>query len=396
MRPSAALVVVGAVVFIAGIAAALGYVPGLSVAQPCQSLSGCTSQPSLLAEPLGVSAVGTYANVTVSGSGYLLAGSASVSLSAAGAIVASVSAPLKASTVAGDSSFAVAIPYRFAGPGTYEMFAVVSASTLGTPAKTLTAQTPYLNLTVSGSSGSLTPSFTYAAGANPLQVCFTDTSSPAALVTGTAWTFGDGTAGSGSPACHLYTQAGSYVVTMNATTGTTMATLSRTVSVSAPPQTLQVEPNFGWVAKGLTLTFTDATAVENGSEVSVAWAFGDGGYGVGSPATHAYPAYGSYSVTESVLARATGSQVSRSFSVTLAVDVPSPTCSSCGHNGTSNTTTAPAIPALDLGVGLLLGLGLGLMVAGLPFPVVVRVAGPLVLVAAFAGWGVLAGGLKPF
>ncbi len=130
----------------------------------------------------------------------------------------------------------------------------------------------------------------------------------AAGVTGPCtWDFGDGTTGTGNPATHTYSEAGTYTVSGTcSTTFSVPVTVGTAAALPGGPVVAAVTPAFAsfilaqvgttpavsYTTSGLAATFT-ATGVAEGCT----WNFGDGASGSGNPVTHAYAAAGSYTAT---------------------------------------------------------------------------------------------------
>jgi PKD repeat protein len=114
-----------------------------------------------------------------------------------------------------------------------------------------------------------------------------------------AWTFGDGTTGTGATPHHGYAAAGTYPVTLTVTDNggaTAIATGSVTV-VDAPPPTAF----FVFGVDHLTASFDASGSGDvDGTITSYAWNFGDGTTGTGEAPQHTYAATGSYTVTLNV------------------------------------------------------------------------------------------------
>src|SRR3989449_340816 len=108
------------------------------------------------------------------------------------------------------------------------------------------------------------------------------------------WTFGDGSSGSGAPATHAYTAAGSYQATVTATDGNGgTASSFRSVTISDISVTANVSPTSGDATT--IFTFTASASGGSGAPYSFSWTYGDRTTGTGSPVTHSYTAGGSYS-----------------------------------------------------------------------------------------------------
>lgn len=124
-------------------------------------------------------------------------------------------------------------------------------------------------------------------------------------VVGHAWDFGDGVvATSEDPGGHTYVSLGSFTVSYQVTDdqGATSAVQTRTVTVAAPnvPPLAQItSPVVGTTAfVGDPIDFEGTSSDPDGSIVSHAWDFGDGGVAsVEDPGAYSYNAPGSYVVT---------------------------------------------------------------------------------------------------
>jgi PKD repeat protein len=113
-----------------------------------------------------------------------------------------------------------------------------------------------------------------------------------------AWTFGDGSGGSGATTSHRYAAAGTYVVTLTVFDNTGQQTVaSRTLTL------VNVAPIAAFTAAcgSLTCTFNGtASSDSDGAIAAYSWAFGDGTTGFGAIVTHAYTTSGTYNVTLTV------------------------------------------------------------------------------------------------
>lgn len=141
----------------------------------------------------------------------------------------------------------------------------------------------------------------------PAEVClgttvnFTDQSTAAnSSITQWQWNFGDNGTSTQQNPTHNYAAAGTYTVTLTATSaiGCVSTVATKTVIVNALP-VADFNPSLpNCVTKDIT--FTDASTSVNGAVVKWTWDLGDGSQQVltnNTPFTHAYAATGTYAVT---------------------------------------------------------------------------------------------------
>ena len=116
-----------------------------------------------------------------------------------------------------------------------------------------------------------------------------------------AWTFGDGSNGTGASPTHAFSSPGTYPVSVVITdghggsvNGSTMVTVT-----IAPPPVFTSQPFAAPSPAGVgqTVTFTAAASSANPGALTYAWNFGDGANGAGDSVTQAYAADGMYNVT---------------------------------------------------------------------------------------------------
>ena len=119
-----------------------------------------------------------------------------------------------------------------------------------------------------------------------------------------AWSFGDGSDGSGVKPAHVYAAAGTDTVTLIVTDarGGSSAPARTTVTISAnqPPVAVAGGPYSGAGANTIRFDGSGSYDPDNNLPLSYAWTFGDGGAGTGATPTHVYVAAGTYSVKLSV------------------------------------------------------------------------------------------------
>jgi PKD repeat protein len=119
-----------------------------------------------------------------------------------------------------------------------------------------------------------------------------------------AWSFGDGTTGTGRTTTHAYASANNYNATLTVTNDRGVSasiTQAVTVGTSALPTPIF---NFSPAAPGIgeTVFFnaSASTAAPGRTIASHRWAFGDGGSATGSAVSHVYQTAGTYVVTLTV------------------------------------------------------------------------------------------------
>jgi gliding motility-associated-like protein len=124
---------------------------------------------------------------------------------------------------------------------------------------------------------------------------FTDiTVVPNSFVSQWNWNFGDGTTSTAQSPTHIYTNSGTYNVTLIAT-APAGCTDTVTLPVTVPPG---IVASFGYnQGCGLTKTFTDMSTIgAPGQIVSWNWSFGDGASSTIQNPTHTYATPGVYNV----------------------------------------------------------------------------------------------------
>jgi PKD repeat protein len=137
-----------------------------------------------------------------------------------------------------------------------------------------------------------------------------------------AWTFGDGASATGVSPSHSYATAGSYIVTLTVTdnAGAT-ATASITVTVANRPPVAAAGPNQSVPTQAPVLFNGSGSSDPDGTIVSYAWTFGDGGSASGVSVSHAYASAGNYTATLTVTDNS-GATASASATITVTNPVP--------------------------------------------------------------------------
>jgi PKD repeat protein len=117
-----------------------------------------------------------------------------------------------------------------------------------------------------------------------------------------AWSFGDGSTGTGVTATRTYAAAGTYLVTLTVTDNRG-ATSTATRMVSVAPVVPNKAPTAAFTASAADLALAvDAvgSADSDGLVKAYAWNFGDGSTATGATASHTYAAGGTFHVTLTV------------------------------------------------------------------------------------------------
>lgn len=119
-----------------------------------------------------------------------------------------------------------------------------------------------------------------------------------------AWSFGDGTTGTGSVIWHRYSSVGSYVVSLTVTDNLgAPGVLTRTIQVGStnlpPSASFTVLPPAPSVAAWARFDATASTDAD-GSIVSYQWTFGDGATATGNVVYHQFTSAGTFPVTLTV------------------------------------------------------------------------------------------------
>ncbi|MEV6956662.1 PKD domain-containing protein [Streptomyces sp. NPDC051183] len=157
-------------------------------------------------------------------------------------------------------------------------------------------------------------------------------SDPDGTITSYAWTFGDGTTGTGKTVSHTYAPDKAYTVKLTVTdnSGKTAAT-SEQIAVGNPPPVAAFTNS---CSSPTTCAFDASDSTDPGGSISsYTWTFGDGTTGTGNTITHRYPnpGGGTYIVKLTVTDNQ-GKTASISKTITLPANqlpVPVITVSSC-------------------------------------------------------------------
>ncbi|MGN6510343.1 MAG: PKD domain-containing protein, partial [Chitinophaga sp.] len=132
------------------------------------------------------------------------------------------------------------------------------------------------------------------AGCAPLTVSFTNQSDAGA--TAYDWNFGLGAHATTADASKIFTDPGTYNVTLTVTYPGGPQTFSATITVHDVPAPA-FTPSITSGCTPLAVSFTDNSTPGSGSISSIVWDFGDGNTALGATASHTYTVGGSFSVT---------------------------------------------------------------------------------------------------
>jgi PKD repeat protein len=177
-------------------------------------------------------------------------------------------------------------------------------------------------------------------------------SDPDGTIASYAWTFGDGSTGTGSKPSHTYAASGTYTVTLvvtdNQSATSPAATASVTVTVPAPNQAPTARISAPSCSAG-ACSFDGSTSSDpDGTIASYAWTFGDGGTATGGKPSHTYATSGTFTVSLVVTDNqgATSAAATTPVTVTVATTnqapvarMAAPTCVSlvCGFDGSTSS-----------------------------------------------------------
>jgi PKD repeat protein len=184
---------------------------------------------------------------------------------------------------------------------------------------------------VAGSTGTppnLVPTAAFTATTSPLAVSVDGAASidPDGAIVSYEWDFGDGGLANGVTASHTYAAPGTYTVTLTVTDDDG-ATDVDTQQVIVPDVPANVPPVAVVSASASALVVSvdgSGSSDVDGSVVSYAWDFGDGGSASGVTASHTYAAAGTYTVSLTVTDDDGAVGVASQSVVVTEVGVPQP------------------------------------------------------------------------
>ena len=175
-----------------------------------------------------------------------------------------------------------------------------------------------LTASYSGGAGNAAPSASFTSSVSNLTASFTDHSTDSdGTIASRSWAFGDGGTSSSTNPSHTYASAGTYTVTLTVTDNDGASdSASASVTVTSTPTNTPPTANFTSSTNDLTASFTSTSSDPDGSIVSYAWSFGDGGTSTSQNPSHTYAAAGTYSVSLTVTDNG-GATGSKSANVTV-------------------------------------------------------------------------------
>jgi PKD repeat protein len=190
------------------------------------------------------------------------------------------------------SYFSGAVVSHTFAAGTYTVTLFVTAD----------VETASLSHTVSVAAANAPPVASFTSSCSGLTCSFnaSGSSDPDGTIASYAWSFGDGTSGSGATVSRTYAAGGSYTVTLTVTdNGNAASQTAHVVTVTAP--NAPPVASFTSACGGLTCTFNASGSSDpDGTIASYAWAFGDATTGTGATASHTFAVGGTYTVTLTV------------------------------------------------------------------------------------------------
>lgn len=151
-------------------------------------------------------------------------------------------------------------------------------------------------------------------------------SDPTTSIVSYSWSFGEGGTGTGSTPSHVYSNYGTYTVTLTITDANGLSnSTSQQVAIHEPPiGSFSVSPAHPVVGSSVGFDATSSSDPEPGGTISgYSWDFGDGSTATGSSLSHTYRRPGAYTVTLTV-ASSFGTTATATKQVTVVDLAPTP------------------------------------------------------------------------
>ena len=138
-----------------------------------------------------------------------------------------------------------------------------------------------------------------------------------------AWSFGDGSKGTGATPSHAYITADTFQASLTVTDSAGVThTASTTASVAALPVSRPGGPYPGTVNQPVGFDGSGSTAPAGQSISSYAWSFGDNSTGSGATPTHTYTSTGNFHVSLTVTGSSGGTHAATTTAIISPVDSP--------------------------------------------------------------------------
>ena len=151
-----------------------------------------------------------------------------------------------------------------------------------------------------------------------------------------AWNFGDGNTGTGISPTHTYATGDVYDVSLTVTDNDGLTdTATTSADINNPPVSDPNGPYSGTV--GVRVDFSGTESSDDGTIMSYAWDFGDGGTGIGSNPSHIYSTAATFDVSLTVTDNDGATDTAATTAIIAAEDLVPPVADANGpYSGTVN------------------------------------------------------------
>jgi hypothetical protein len=157
-----------------------------------------------------------------------------------------------------------------------------------------------------------------------------------------AWTFGDGSSGSGQAVGHQYSTSGAMTVTCTVMDSNKSGAIGEVEVNIDPAPTVKVTVDHDAVGPGTRVDFTAAPAGGPGRYTSYHWAFGDGTSGSGLSVGHAFASAGAFTATVVVTDSNNGTATGTAVVTVSSISITAVASSRTAPTGQSISFTAAA------------------------------------------------------